>query len=547
MKQSTDVEIEVNRQAYNTDGNEKGNFVSGAKAIKVGPDLTTDLIEDVTVITNTNQAQTLIRTDVDSHINYKTEILQNQERGSNSPEYRGTSLNMTSYNVYHGDGSQEEKPFQIVVGVAGSAGTQDFLNLAPDWRQNFDPLLNRSDYNGKSDDELEMLLNEKRRVRTKEGDIIEIEKIDHTKVMYEIEMRQKMRELEKYRNDHISIMLTGDSKGSEDAAYLGLSFVKKTGDIQATELYLTNPKGIRVSDADYDVLKRMADEGKITVEIVYPEIVSEGILGGAFKTDGTGIGGGRPIPCRLENKFYTVPKDIDDTVRNHRVGDYEKNVYQGYDGKYKFQCHEKPKTLFGVGDGSSYVMGYEYSVSRIVKTDGTILSVKAYYFDEQKTHLLKLREHVQDEIDFLSHVERDEYEQLFLMASKKGKMKLKAKHKALIRQQTTEEMYVEDHFHSRGLLDELGISDVKRQLRSEFEDKLEEHVEEESESYAKIVLEQVMPEIQSFRQFTYDKAKQLRLYKEQLTEMIERLDKTARLYENSQDEVQMIMKRMKNK
>lgn len=120
-KEKVNVEIIANQQAYNTDGmkDETNNYivvdgkkvhVGGANYIGIKKNGKKELAKDIDDLKNSDDNKyTMIRTDVDSHKNYQTPKLQNQEKSSNSENYFGSSLNITSYNVYDKDGLQIEK------------------------------------------------------------------------------------------------------------------------------------------------------------------------------------------------------------------------------------------------------------------------------------------------------------------------------------------------------------------------------------------------------------------------------------------------------
>lgn len=557
IKNEESILVLVNNESYHTDGvgGDGKTRIGGASFIEVSGSnmsIRNNLSEIEGEITSI-----LVRTDQDDvHNNYKHPELQNQERGSNEAGYTGSSLNITSYNLYEGDGSGQEKPSKLYIGIAGSAGNNDLLNqskASQDWRQNYDVRLNRSKYNDLSVEKLKELANEVKTTKINPHGSdrpIEVHEVnpEHANLLYEIEIREKVEAMKKYRQDGIPIAIAGDSKGGEDAAYLGLKYVKEVKDVHAVELNLTNPKGVRVSDGDYKVLEEMAAAGKITIEIVYPEILSNGLIRDVGpNTDGTGIGDGRPIPCRPENKFYTVPVSVANPTNNHQIGNYEKNVYQGYDGKTKFQGNEKPKEIIQIINDKPVVLGYEYSINRIVKSDGTRISVSEYYFEEQKVHLNKILEHVNKEVLFLDNIIKEDYEGMFRESAKDNKSTLKEKHKSVIRNQTSEDKYVDDNLGNIFFTPAEEISAKKIKLRREYESKLTDHIDSESANYTGDVVSAASESIEKFREFSHDRMMELKLYTNHVTETLDKVKQAEQKYKDSQEEVKLVIKRMKNK
>lgn len=536
------IEVEVNQQAYNTDGlGDKQVYAGGANTVSLNQNGDIKLGDTLGDVLDGTELDTLIRTDVDIHEGYQIPQLQNQEKGSNNYGYLGSSLNITAYNVYEGDGVGNTKPISVCVGVAGSQGSRDLIKASPDWKQNYDIFLNRSAYNGKTDEQLQNKL--------KYAD-----KMTRVKIKYELEIREKVKALKHYREDHIPITIVGDSKGAEDAAYLGLSFVKSTMpisglqtdlDYRAADLYFVNPKGVRLSTQDYEILKRIAEAGFITVEIVYPEIVSDGLLkDGNISVDGSGIGDGRIIPCREDHKFYTVPTSVDKPEGNHQVTNYDVNVYQGFDGKSKFQGNIKPESIKGYKGLINKTIGYRYTIDRISKKNGTTISVNTYFFEEQKAHLQRINTQVQLDITFLKRILEADYNQLLYEVVTKNKYALQLRHKQQIQKFTSEDEYIQDHIE----MSTTNIADLitqKGMLRREYEYELEKHLEEESRQYAQVVIQGMKKDIEAFKQLVYDEMMRLQRYSNMLISQIDDLGRVETQYQEAHEEIKMVITKMK--
>lgn len=536
------IEVEVNQQAYNTDGlGDKQVYAGGANTVSLNQNGDIKLGDTLGDVLDGTELDTLIRTDVDIHEGYQIPQLQNQEKGSNNYGYLGSSLNITAYNVYEGDGVGNTKPISVCVGVAGSQGSRDLIKASPDWKQNYDIFLNRSAYNGKTDEQLQNKL--------KYAD-----KMTRVKIKYELEIREKVKALKHYREDHIPITIVGDSKGAEDAAYLGLSFVKSTMpisglqtdlDYRAADLYFVNPKGVRLSTQDYEILKRIAEAGFITVEIVYPEIVSDGLLkDGKLRVDGSGVADGRVIPCRPDHKFYTVPTSVANPEVNHQVTSYDTNVYQGFDGKSKFQGNSKPESITGYKGLTKQTVGYRYTIDRISKKNGTTISVNTYFFEEQKAHLLRMNDQVQTDILFLKQILKEDYERLFYDNVINNKYALKLKHKQLIQRFTSEEDYIHDHI-MRTKPSVVDLVAQKAMLRREYEYKLDQYIDEEAEKYHLVIIAGVKQEIEIFMQFVYDEIMRLQRYADMLMMKLDDIGRLAQVYQLAHEEIKMTITKMK--
>lgn len=567
-------EMAANQQAYNTDGTLDGYHEKGAKVIEIystqqenrqseGVENPYTKLKDTNEISkNGKQSKTLIRTDVDSHQNFRTPNLQNQEGGSNEIGYKGSSLNITAYNVYEGDGSQATKPSSVVVGVAGSSGHDAKPwggdKNAPDWKQNYNTSLSRSTYN--RDDLSDDALRAMKRIKTTVCDYssgyptnckdVEIDNPDWANVQYEIDMREKVRELKKYQDKNVPIILVGDSKGGEDAAYLALK--SEQSGIPIDHLYLTNPKGIRLSGtehdehSDYGRLCKMAREGKITVEIVYPEVLSDGtpFYGLKIKTDGSGLGDGREIPGK---RIYTVPNNLD-TTRNHTISDYESDVYQGVGGNFKFQCDKQPLYILDYDKGRNY---YRYEVSRITNRSGATVSIGTYFFQEKAQQLEKLKKAYGE---ILVNLEMLGKEQLFnkFKASIQSKMTaLKTMHEGKIAYTTDSNDYAWDADNLKRQIPaypeykDNELNDALSALRGEYESKLHQHVDMKSSDYDSVVSTTVSNSIIHYELEVSRTQEIVRRKIEELDSEIAVVHANEKTYEKSQMELIIIIENSK--
>lgn len=138
------VEMEANQQAYNESNKHNDVIVISENGGTSNETLNAE--EKAADIEQDNipadAKQTMIRTDVDAnHKEYQAPDLQQQTPGSNEVGHQGSSLNVTSYNVYEGTGANQTKPSEVVVGVAGSTGYNEGPlakgHQGPDWALNY--------------------------------------------------------------------------------------------------------------------------------------------------------------------------------------------------------------------------------------------------------------------------------------------------------------------------------------------------------------------------------------------------------------------------
>lgn len=544
-RSTNNIEMTGNQQAYNTDGARDGNgnfiiengqrvYVGGTKFISIKDDYSKEFLnQEMDVKRNQQILKTMIRTDVDSHEDYKSKKLQNQVQGSNAVNYFGSSLNITSYNVYDRDGSQSDRPENVIVGVAGSDG---MLPFSPDWRQNFG-ILNRSEYSGKMVHEL------------KPASVFEV-----SAIRYEVEVREKVDELKRYRQNGIPITVVGDSKGGEDAAYLALRFVKATQpelnridsqddtdyrDYSAVSIYLTNPKGIRVSDEEYHILEKMAQAGKIVKEIVYPEVVHNGLV----PTDGRGLNDGRLIP--VSQTIYTVPKAIGNLTENHTIGNYENDVFQGAEGKYKFQCDVEPEVItdaavsgvMGMGSGKR-VIGYCYKVTRITDKSGKTIGVNEYFFEEQKEALKRLEKEMTHQIEQLNILEREPLLDMFTSKVREKRSRMKKRHAELM-------MAANSAFDYAKYRKASGLDDVvlEENFMSLYAQEAEKQADSASDNYVKSVRGVVHRYIDMYLNDVHHAKRQIDGDLNMLYQGYASIDQAKETFNTSQSEIQLIIKK----
>lgn len=560
----------ANQQAYNTDGakDEKDNYivvdgkrvhVGGAQFVSIDEDGRKELLERQKDVQSEKPiSQTMIRTDVDSHKDYKVPELQNQARNSNEVGYTGSSLNITSYNVYKADGAQSTKPECVVVGVAGSAGQNKGVfggaENAPDWKQNYDLSLNRSHYNDLSTAELERRANEviTRTVRPHlSGVEVEVKEMhpDRAKMLYEVEIRQKVEGLKKYRDKDVPIILSGDSKGGEDATYLALR--SEQSGVSIDRLYLTNPKGIRVSGnesdetSDYGILCKMAKEGKIIKEIVYPEILRNG----SPRLDGGGdVPIGREIP--VSKTIFTVPKDIRNLTENHTIGNYENDVFQGVEGNYKFQCDSEPEKITKsitssiMGGGSrEELLGYRYKITKITNRSGQTISVNDYFFDEQVELVNAVKQRIVEMLDVLEELSREDVISYFSDGVGRIRNSLESKHEDLIENATPYETYKNDHKSDFEGKTEMEKIDIDLQLRNQYHRDIEQQVDEQSELYKTVVTGVVGGFVNTYKENVHMRKQELMREQERLEQVVIDINSAKVAHQKSQKEIEFVIEK----
>lgn len=497
-----------NQQAYDF-GDEKIGFSSDGES-KV-------YAKDEKVSSDINDL--LIRTDVDEYNpKYRAAELQNHNTGS--------GLDITTYSVYSGFKEPNKEPSRLIVGVAGTKDSTDVV-------QNGVPL-NRSHY-GKQE---EYLL--KHWDRTNRN-------MEHSR--YELEIRQKVVALQKYRENGVPIAIVGDSKGGEDAAYLALKFVKATSpgnkdkiDYSAVNLYVTNPKGIRVDDEDYAVLEKMAKAGKVTVEVVYPEILSKY---GIHKIP-------REIP--YTSKIYTVPNALRSSIENHKIGGYEDKVYQGFNGKFKFQCDQEPTKIIEsdyTDDTSGFVgvpgakasqskhRGYRYVVTRITDRSGKSISVNNYFFEAKIEALKQLIERINQEIAGYEKLQAEPLLHYFKTCVRDKKSKLMEQHEILIKAFTPFAAYQREKNQQ---MIEMDIS--VGELKNEYNRVLDNHLSLESDSYSDVVSSRVQASVEQYQRGLYNEAQLLRNKVHRLqTEVMPNIRQAQEAFEQSQERLQLIIEK----
>ncbi|MGL4662804.1 MAG: hypothetical protein ACRCV7_03850 [Culicoidibacterales bacterium] len=509
MKSSTAniLEITVNQQAYG----------SGSEKIAVN--------NQGYVYSNQN-----LTFEKELNANYILEKNKNNLQTHNT----ASGLDITSYSVYSGYKELTKKPIGVIVGVAGTD-----LKNSKDMEQNLNPLLNRSVYNHKQTSELEHDVTSTREVRMREGDRISITSTDPN-VLYELEIRQKVEALQQYRKDNIPITLVGDSKGGEDAAYLALSFVKSTKsehdmDYSAVSVYLTNPKGIRVSDEDYRVLENMAARGNITVEVIYPEVLSK------FGLDKIT----REIPHSC--KVYTVPNRLRSSIDNHTIGNYEDEVYQGLGGNYKFQCDEEPTKIsesslyadHALGMDIDVFVGYRYVVSRITDQSGKTMSVNDYFFEAKRKELENLCSKIELDIMQLTRLKEEPLDMYFTNKVIQRKSDLMRRHESLIRRTTPFSMYIRDK------KDLMFSSDMmEAEMKKVYERELESHVAIESSNYMKEVRRCVERNIELYKIGIENEIRELTKRKNRIQEdLIPTIEASKRNFQQSQNDIKMVVEK----
>lgn len=514
-------EMIVNQQSYGR----------GSEVVEINEKSDLNYIEKVGDARFNENGTTLIRSDKDNLGGFD---LQTHNT------YSG--LDITTYSVYSGFKEPGKEPNRVIVGVAGTD-----LSTSTDMEQNLNLALSRSSFNHLTDTDLQKLKNKTRRVRTNEGEWIEIKNTD-ANLYYEIEMRQKVQALQKYRENGVPITMVGDSKGGEDAAYLALSFVKSTlktpegtcpvyekADFTAVNLYLTNPKGIRVSDEDYQILEKMASQGKVTVEVVYPEILSKFLIDQIW----------REIPYSA--KIYTVPNQLRSIIDNHKIGEYEENVYQGFGGNYKFQCDQEPTEIRELSDSADPALGmqvdvkvgYRYVVSRITDKSGKSMSVNDYFFEEQIQKMARLRDEMRAREVEYSKIKNEPILEYFTAEVDRKKYSLKEKHKQWIRNATPFEMYYQER------KDLIKTQDVTRYLlERDYEALLESHVDSESVNYKGAVKNRVERYITAYQERVDNEMMRLRQKAEQIdTDVIPSIREAQSTFIKSQEQIQLIIEK----
>lgn len=487
-KTAGNTEMTANQQAYSR----------GVEAIEINNSHITPR-NKVDEINGKGQTETMVRTDVDPNSKFRVPEVQNQDGK--------ISLNVTSYNVYQGGLDIDKKPTKVVVGVAGSDSTSD-------WIQNVSPLENRSsDY---------MVVGE--------------EVIEHP---YKIEINRMVGGFKSYYDENIPIVITGDSKGGEDSAFLAL-MVEKSG-IPVDHLYITNPKGIRVNNQDFQILEKMANEGKITKEIVYPEALSD------YYIDGSLVADGRVIP--FSNVIYTVPNSAEDIKENHTIGNYAEDVYQGLNNRYKFQCSEEPKFKLLKTEIYSTILyqqcEYTYTVTSVTDNAGRNISVADYYFEEKTEHLQQLRLRIDSSIKVLQALETEDVEALFTSAAIKGQNALKTAHKQHILS-AVGSSDIDGYKRYREvalLLVDKTMSIVT--LHAMYNSELDRYVNAESIKYTNIVLENVRSEINAYKEYVRSELFRLNDELSKINAAIENISQSKESYKKSQEEIKLIIKKQR--
>lgn len=468
------AEMTANQQAYNTDGKD-GKFFGGAEAVEIDKQHITPR-NKVNEINGKGQTETMVRTDVDTTDAFHDVRLQQQVQGSNDFWTNESSLNVTSYNVYKG--SHGTKPEKLVVGVAGSSGGSDW------W-------YNIVHFSGKS--------------------ITEMERIASG--------------FNKYKDAHIPIVLVGDSKGGEDAAQLAVVSMKQG--IPIDHLFLTNPKGTRINDDGYALLTKLADEGKITKEIVYPEILST-----------FGLEGGPDIP--YSHVMYTVPTKLQDSylTENHTISNYAEDVYQGFGSRYKFQCNTEPEMLGGFFGIKPF--GYRYHVTSVTDNTGKTISVAEYYFEEKRLILQVVKEKLSKEIEEILKLLEENLKAKFISTIDQNKIALEEKHERHIR-------------NALGFSDVLAFKNFKKhqfgasedisylEILGKYNKEMQQHVETESPKYRAVILNEISGELDSYQK---NLEEQLSLLKQEIVKvesLIDSLIISQARYKESQEEIQLVI------
>lgn len=448
-----------------------------------------------------------------------------------------TGIDIAAYNVYQG--SNREKPDGVIVGVAGS-------NDLNDWRQNVVPDAEyRSRNNAKTNEELlqdAQYAIERLDIAEQEG-YSESEKAAIKELaarnLYEFEIRGKVEALQKYKESGIPITLVGDSKGGEDAGYLALK--SEQSGIPIDHLYLTNPKGIRINDADMKTLEKMASEGKITKEVVYPESL---MSGGILRADGNGyIEDGRSIP--VSKTIYTVPNQVARMDENHTISNYENDVYQGVNGDFKFQCDQQPEEI-KKGWFNEKSIGYRYKVSQITDKSGKVIRINEYFFEEQKSLIKKIQKRVEEMKQQLGELQQENVGAYFSEKALGMKLLLESQHKTIIEQYTPFSTYKADHISSfEGITKEDEKTSIESDLRTKYTKELQQHVETEGNDYPKEVLSVVSSFISQYQEIVQTRSKQLESDATYLVEVEQELNKSKVAYLQSQTEIQLEIEKFK--
>lgn len=230
------VEMEANQRAYN-ESNEDNDIIIVSENGETRNEIVDAKGEPIDIEQKNipaNAKQTMIRTDVDvNHKEYQAHDLQQHNSGS--------TLDITSYNVYNGTGTNQTKPSEVVVGVAGSTGYNEGPlakgHQGPDWALNYTktPLLDsqssesyddvyaserrkcehsvRNGLTGKygSEEQIQQAIN----AQMKDNTVV---RRAHQKV----ESNRMAEALRKPYNEGVPITIVGDSKGAEDAAYIAV-------------------------------------------------------------------------------------------------------------------------------------------------------------------------------------------------------------------------------------------------------------------------------------------------------------------------------------